>query len=109
MNAQIIFDPEGKKPEYAVIPWEEYQRLVTQDATPEDELIAFDVADYIDNPIKSARIKANLTQVQLAERLGVSQAYIGKIERASYKPTDRLVERVNKAANQAGATVSTEA
>jgi len=44
-----------------------------------------------------ARINAGLTQEELARRLDVSQAYIAKIETPSYKPTDKLNERVTAA------------
>lgn len=97
MSAQIIYDQTGKNPEFAVIPWDEYQQLIHQDSADDEEMIPFDVADYIDNPIKAMRVKSNLTQVQLAELMGVSQAYIGKIERTNYSPTDNLMSRVEKA------------
>ncbi len=96
MSAQIIYDQTGKNPEFAVIPWDEYQQLIHQDDADDEEMIPFNVADYIDNPIKAMRIKANLTQVQLAELMDVSQAYIGKIERANYSPTDNLLSRVEQ-------------
>jgi len=66
-------------------------------AADDDELIPFDVADYIANPLKAARIDAGLTQVELAERLEVSQAYIAKIEAPSYKPSDKLMKRLRAA------------
>ena len=68
-----------------------------QDSADDNEMIPFNVADYIDNPIKAMRVKANLTQVQLAELMDVSQAYIGKIERANHSPTDNLLSRVEQA------------
>jgi ribosome-binding protein aMBF1 (putative translation factor) len=53
----------------------------------DNEVMPFNVANYIDNPIKAARIKANWTQAQLADALGVKQSYIAKIEGRNYKPT----------------------
>jgi len=100
MSAQIIYDQSGKNPEFAVIPWEEYQKLIQQESKYDEEMIPFDVGDFIDNPIKAMRIKANLTQVQLATALGVSQAYIGKIERSGHTPTEKLIKRVEKALNE---------
>lgn len=97
MSTQIIYDQSGKNPEFAVIPWDEYQRLIHQDSADDEEFIPFDVADYIDNPIKAMRVKANLTQVQLAKLMDVSQAYIGKIERAGHTPTDKLLKRIEQA------------
>ena len=97
MSTQIIYDQSGKNPEFAVIPWEEYQQLIQQESKHDEEMIPFDVGDFIDNPIKAMRIKANLTQVQLAAALGVSQAYIGKIERPGHTPTEKLTKRIEKA------------
>lgn len=91
MQAQIIYNGNNQ-PAYAVIPWQDYQRLAALDN--DDEVIPFDVTNYIDNPIKAARIKANKTQVELAELLGVKQSYIAKIEGKNYKPTSDLLARV---------------
>ena len=35
----------------------------------------FDPADYVDNPIALARIKAGIAQAELAKRMKVTQAY----------------------------------
>ncbi len=94
MQAQIIYNGNNQ-PAYAVIPWQDYQRLAALDN--DDEVIPFDVTNYIDNPIKAARIKANKTQVQLAELLGVKQSYIAKIEGKLYQPTGELLARVQSA------------
>ncbi len=94
MQAQIIYNGNNQ-PAYAVIPWQDYQRLAALDN--DDEAIPFDVTNYIDNPIKAARIKANKTQVQLAESLGVKQSYIAKIEGKNYTPTSDLLARVQGA------------
>lgn len=94
MQAQIIYNGNNQ-PAYAVIPWQDYQRLAALDN--DDEVIPFDVTNYIDNSIKAARIKANKTQVQLAELLGVKQSYIAKIEGRNYKPTSELLARVQGA------------
>jgi hypothetical protein len=50
MQPQVIYN--GTKPVYAVIPWQDYQRLAALDNG--NEVIPFDVANYIDNPIKAA-------------------------------------------------------
>lgn len=44
------------------------------------DYVTFDLADYADNPIALARIKADITQEGLAKRMKVTQAYISKIE-----------------------------
>jgi len=91
MKPQIIY--ENERPAFVVLPYQDYIQLAADD----DELIPFDVGDYIANPLKAARIDAGLTQVDLAARLKVSQAYIAKVEAPSYKPTDKLRKRVDEA------------
>lgn len=49
-----------------------------------------------DNPVALARIKANVTQRVLAKRLGVTQAYISKVEHQS-KVTPKLLAKVKVA------------
>lgn len=46
-----------------------------------DNYIDFDPANYVSNPIALARSNAGLSQAELAERAGVTQAYVSKIER----------------------------
>jgi len=91
MKPQIIY--ENERPAFVVLPYEEYMQLAADD----EELIPFDVADYITNPLKAVRIDAGMTQTELADLLKVSQAYIAKIEAPSYKPTDKLMKRVSVA------------
>ncbi|MGB6977176.1 MAG: helix-turn-helix transcriptional regulator [Gammaproteobacteria bacterium] len=59
------------------------------------DYVPFELVDYVDNPIALARIKAHITQEELAKRMGVSQAYISKIERQT-KVTPKLLLKVKK-------------
>ncbi len=59
----------------------------------EQTYVPFVLEDYVDNPVAIARIKAGITQEQLAQRLGVSQAYISQVERLAYV-TNKILERV---------------
>lgn len=52
--------------------------------------------DYVTNPIALAHIKAHVTQQVLAERMGVSQAYVSKLESQS-KVTVKGIEKVTAA------------
>ena len=94
MKIQII--RENSRPKFAVVPWEIFVRLqdeiedlvlaaeakrVLPDPV-EGELVPFDITRYISNSVKAARIKAELSQEELALRMGVSQAYISKLEKA---------------------------
>ena len=97
MNLQIIKSGDGK-PEYVLLPIAIYKSLRQQIEkallhAEEDEYVKFDVADYVDNPIALARIKAHLSQQQLADLLGVTQAYISKIENQS-KVSAKLIQKV---------------
>jgi|SRR5215207_3047863 len=50
--------------------------------------------------IRHARRRAGLTQVQLADRLGLSQAAVARLERPGANPTIRTLERALRAAGQ---------
>ena len=47
------------------------------------DYVPFALEDYVDSPIALARIKAKVTQKELAKRLGVTQAYIRPISARS--------------------------
>ena len=101
-EAQIIY--ENGKPAFAVIPYAEYIALTVNQArqpeTEDDEFVPFILSDYIKNPIRIARVEAGLTQVELAERLGVTQGYVSKIEGHSFSVSDTLLKRVMAATQQ---------
>jgi ribosome-binding protein aMBF1 (putative translation factor) len=105
LNLQIIKSISGK-PEFVLIPVAVYNALREQ---IEDEIAGFEAAaekegdyvpfvleDYVDSPVARARIKANLTQRELATRMGVTQAYISKVERQN-KITPKLLAKVKAA------------
>lgn len=105
MRLQTIKSADGKD-EYVLLPVAVYHALKGEiedklaHRSPKrkaaDEYVPFVLEDYVDNPVALARMKAHLTQQELAERLGVSQAYISKIERQD-KVTPALLDRVAKA------------
>lgn len=93
--------------EYVLLPTKVYRSLkkeidrkLSDTASEGDGYVPFDVANYVDNPVALARINARLTQEELAHRLGVSQAYVSKIEsqervspKTLAKVKDALVKR----------------
>jgi len=83
MSLQIIYSVKGQ-PEYVLLPFPVYQALRNQIAeklrTEPLDLVPFELKNYIENPIAYARIKAGVTQSQLAEAMNISQAYISKLE-----------------------------
>ena len=105
MTLQKIKSIHGKD-EYVLLPVAIYHALKDQ---IEKELAAcetsqgseqayepFILEDYVDNPVALARIKAGITQEQLAQRLGVSQAYVSQLERRTHV-TNKMLERVHNA------------
>jgi DNA-binding XRE family transcriptional regulator len=96
---QIIY--ENGKPAFAVIPYAEYIALTVNQArqpkTEDDQFVPFVLSDYIKNAIRVARVEAGLTQAELAERLGVTQGYISKIEGHNFKVSTALLDRVGTA------------
>jgi putative transcriptional regulator len=51
----------------------------------------------IPNRLKLARVERNLTQAELAERVGVTRQTIGLIEGGGYNPTLQLCIRLARA------------
>ena len=101
MGLQIIKSVDGKD-EYVLLPVhiyhamrEEITKRVAKLKTKQ-ELVSFEPADYIDNPVALARIQAGLSQEELARRMKVSQAYISKIE-AQEKLTVKMLQKVKQA------------
>lgn len=88
---QIIY--EHNKPAFAVIPYADYIKLVGN-SSDDNEKIPFLLANYILNPIRVARIQANLSQQNLAERLKVTQGYISRIEGRNFKVSDKLMLKI---------------
>lgn len=98
MSLQVIKSVDGKD-EYVLLPITIYNALRDQISErmrkikSQPEYVPFDPADYVDNPIALARIKAGITQEELAKRMKVSQAYISKIE-AQDQVTAKIVQKV---------------
>jgi DNA-binding XRE family transcriptional regulator len=93
MNLQIIKSIEGKA-EYILLPISAYKALKHQiDEVLTKDFVAFQIEDYVSNPVAIARIQANLTQEELASFMKVSQAYISKLE-AQEKVTAKVIDRV---------------
>ena len=107
MTLQKIKSIQGKD-EYVLLPIAVYRALKDQiekelaaheiDQDTEQIYVPFVLDDYVDNPVALARIKAGITQEQLAQRLGVSQAYVSQIERRN-NITSKMLERVHSAIN----------
>jgi ribosome-binding protein aMBF1 (putative translation factor) len=101
MSLQVIKSVDGKD-EYVLLPITIYRVMhdqinarLTKLKKSSDDYVPFDPADYVENPIALARIKAGITQAALAKRMKVSQAYISKIE-SQKNVTAKLLQKVKK-------------
>jgi len=99
MSINIIKALDGE--EYVLLPARVYQALqqsidkkIAEQSL--DEYVPFELEDYVDNPVAMARIKAGITQEELARRMNVTQAYISKVE-GQDKVTAKLLARVKEA------------
>ena len=105
INLQVIKSVEGK-PEYVLIPVAVYKALreeiedeiagLEAAADKRKDYVPFVLEDYVSNPVALARVQANLSQDDLAQRMGVSQAYVSKIERQAMV-TPKVLAKVKAA------------
>ena len=115
-KVQLILK-EGQ-PEYAVIPYDTYLQLVDdaemlQDirdydeamrkiASGEEELIPLAVVESLingENPVKVWREYRGLTQQQLAEKAGISAAYLSQIETGKRTGSAEVLQALARALN----------
>ncbi|MBF0423836.1 MAG: helix-turn-helix transcriptional regulator [Magnetococcales bacterium] len=102
MNVQIIKGLDGRD-EYVLLPVSIYYVLRDQIeeelsgldimSYQQDAYEPFDPADFVQNPIALARMKAGIKQVELARRMNVSQAYISKLEHSD-TVSEQIMKRI---------------
>jgi DNA-binding XRE family transcriptional regulator len=116
MKEEIQIIERDGKPEWAVLPYEKYLRLVKQAELLEDirdfdeiraaiergeeELIPAEVVNAIQdgkNPIKVWREFRHLTQQQLADRVGISKPYLSQLETGKRAGTTEVLAAIAKA------------
>ena len=114
MSVQII--EKNGQPEWAVVPYEEYQRLVAeaemlQDirdydeaklalASGAEELIPSEVTYALldgENPIRVWREHRELTQKEVAAEAGISKPYLSQLESGHRKGTTAVLTAIAKA------------
>ncbi len=118
-NLQYIRDNSGK-PLYVILPMAEYEKLVEVDeygfrieeddeeweslpyeqSDNDDTLIPFDVVKIKHennvNLLGAWRIYRNLSQQEVADKVGISQGAISQMERSDSKPQKKTLERFSK-------------
>ncbi len=115
MSVQVI--KKNGKPEWAVVPYEDYQRLLEdaemlQDIREYDEaklsiakgeeLIPSEVTYAIldgQNPIRVWREYRGMTQQEVAEKAGISKPYLSQLESGQRKGTTEVLSAVARALN----------
>ncbi len=108
MSIQVV--KKKKKADYVIIPYDEFLTYADEDlidaayiqdilSDPEEgEIIDFNFSDYVDNPVQLRRLKAGISQKELAKKMGVTQAYISKLERTNLVSAKAL-KKVNDGLN----------
>jgi ribosome-binding protein aMBF1 (putative translation factor) len=112
MSVQVI-EKDGK-PEWAVLPYEEYERLVEEAEMLQDvraydeaktavaageELVPSDVTYAIldgGNPVRVWREHRGMSRKQLAEASGLSTPYLSQIESGRRKPSPEALAAIAK-------------
>jgi DNA-binding XRE family transcriptional regulator len=102
IKPQVI--EQNGKPAFAVIDWHHYQDLLMragdkpndeENHTPHEVIANIFMKDC--TSIKAWRLYLKMTQQQLADSLGVSQARVAKIEKTVYKKITKPLENIASA------------
>ena len=91
MSVQVIM--RDGMPEYAVLPWDEYQALLTNGrgvsaAVPVEASTSCTLPKFTELPV--LRDAKGLSQEALARSVGISPAYLGLIERGERDPDNAI-------------------
>lgn len=97
INPQII--KQNGAPAFAVIPWDEYLRLVENQVEPDESHVWFPhevVGANIrgDNLIKAWREYRGMTQENLAAKAGIKQPALARLERPDAKPRTATLKKL---------------
>jgi transcriptional regulator with XRE-family HTH domain len=94
-NHQVI--TQNGKPAFAVIPWDEYQKLLQAQTDDSDIWFPNDVVKANvrgDSLIKAWREHFGLTQEALAEKAGIKQPALARLEKAESNPRNATLKKL---------------
>ena len=117
MNARIQIIERDGKPEYAVVPYEDYRRMLelaenAEDiragdearralAAGDDELVPAEVVERLlrgdVHPVRVWREHRGMTQAALARAAGISKSYLSLIESGRKRGSLQVLERLARA------------
>ena len=99
IEPQIIM--QDGKPAFAVIPWEQYQKLTRHDLDETDVWIPHEVvkANVINGApmIRAWREYFGMTQQELAQRAGMTQPALARLEKYDSKPRISTLKKIASA------------
>lgn len=109
MNVQILVDANGRE-EFAVVPVEDYRRLVARDAdafdikaaaeTDDEESLPWPMAKRLlggEAPLRVWREHRGMRQRQLAETVGAKAGYLSQIETGRKSPSLAMLRKLANA------------
>jgi len=94
IDAQIIY--QGDTPTFAVIPYDSYLELTKEHRVTIPHDIVEIMVDKDCNLLKAWRIYKGLTQREVAEKAGITQAALSQMEKAD-NPRNATLEKLAKA------------
>jgi len=102
IEPQVI--KQGGRPAFAVIPWDEYQDLVSHYVPDESDVwfpqeVVEANAVRGESLIKAWREHLGLTQAELAEKSGLAQSAVARAERPDTKPRIATIKKLAEAMN----------
>ena len=99
VEPQIIM--QNGKPAFAVIPWEEYQKLTNNAPDETDVWIPHEVvkANVINGAtmIRAWREYFGMTQQELARKAGMTQPALARLEKSDSKPRTGTLKKISAA------------
>lgn len=97
IKPQII--TKDGKPAFAVIPWDEYQKLLGEEDESDiwfpNEVVQANIRG--DNLIKAWREHLELTQTELADKAGIKQPALARLEKSDSTPRTSTLKKLANA------------